>query len=65
NAAEAVERIKFETHRFARQQDTWFRRDDERIAWFGMGDEAVVDGDGGEITAVFNHVTDFLSGNAA
>ncbi|MFO7536884.1 MAG: tRNA (adenosine(37)-N6)-dimethylallyltransferase MiaA [Chloroflexota bacterium] len=63
--AEAVERIKFETHRFARQQDTWFRRDDERIAWFDMGDEAVVDGDGGEITAVFNHVTDFLSGNAA
>ncbi len=27
----AVERIKFETHRFARQQATWFRRDDPRI----------------------------------
>jgi len=31
---EAVERIKFETHRFARQQATWFRRDDPRITWF-------------------------------
>jgi tRNA dimethylallyltransferase len=34
--AEAVERIKFETHRFARQQATWFRRDDPMIAWFEM-----------------------------
>jgi tRNA dimethylallyltransferase len=31
---EAVARIKFETHRFARQQTTWFRRDDPRIVWF-------------------------------
>lgn len=31
--AEAVERIKFETHRFARQQGTWFRLDDEGIIW--------------------------------
>lgn len=30
---EAVERIKFETHRFARQQNTWFRRDDPTIHW--------------------------------
>jgi tRNA dimethylallyltransferase len=29
----AVERIKFETHRFARQQNTWFRQDDGRIHW--------------------------------
>ncbi len=29
----AVERIKFETHRFARQQNTWFRRDDPAIHW--------------------------------
>jgi tRNA dimethylallyltransferase len=55
--AEAVERIKFETHRLARQQDTWFRRDDERITWFDRGDE-------GMETAVFNHVADFLSANA-
>ena len=32
----AVERIKFETHRFARQQATWFRADDPRIAWFDL-----------------------------
>jgi len=32
----AVERIKFETHRFARQQHTWFRTDDTRIRWFDM-----------------------------
>jgi tRNA dimethylallyltransferase len=31
---EAVDRIKFETHRFARQQATWFREDDPRITWF-------------------------------
>ncbi len=30
----AVERIKFETHRFARHQATWFRRDDPTITWF-------------------------------
>ena len=51
--AEAVERIKFETHRFARQQNTWFRRDDERIVWFEVGVE------GGE-TAVVDHVAAFL-----
>jgi tRNA dimethylallyltransferase len=33
---EAVERIKFETHRFARQQGTWFGRDDSRITWFDL-----------------------------
>jgi tRNA dimethylallyltransferase len=31
---EAVTRIKFETHRFARHQATWFRRDDPSITWF-------------------------------
>lgn len=30
----AVERYKFETHRFARQQNAWFRPDDPRIRWF-------------------------------
>ena len=51
---EAVERIKFETHRFARQQNTWFRQDDPRIAWFDLG------GDGGE-TAVIDHVQHWLT----
>lgn len=36
--AEAVERIKYETHRFVRQQYTWFRRDDPRIHWFDVGE---------------------------
>lgn len=34
--AEAVERIQFETHRFARQQHTWFRADDPAITWFDI-----------------------------
>lgn len=33
---EAVQRIKYETHRFVRQQYTWFRRDDPRIAWYDV-----------------------------
>lgn len=35
---EALERIKFETHRFVRQQYTWFRLDDEDIHWFDVLD---------------------------
>ncbi|HEX6384535.1 MAG TPA: tRNA (adenosine(37)-N6)-dimethylallyltransferase MiaA, partial [Anaerolineae bacterium] len=38
---EAVERIKFETHRFVRQQYTWFRLDDRRIHWFDVDEEGV------------------------
>ena len=30
---EAVQRTKFRTHRFARSQHAWFRRDDARISW--------------------------------
>ncbi len=33
---QAVERIRFETHRFARQQYTWFRIEDEDIEWFDV-----------------------------
>lgn len=36
---QAIERIKFETHRFARQQNTWFRLDDPRIHWFNIQDQ--------------------------
>jgi len=32
----AVARIKTATHRLARQQATWFRRDDERIRWLDV-----------------------------
>jgi tRNA dimethylallyltransferase len=34
--AEAVARIKTETHRLARMQGAWFRRDDSRIRWLDI-----------------------------
>lgn len=34
---EAVQRIKYETHRFARHQYAWFRLEDERIHWLEVG----------------------------
>ena len=37
---EAVERIKFETHRFIRQQSNWFRLDDPNITWFEVENES-------------------------
>ena len=49
---EAVERIKFETHRFARHQANWFREDDPAIKWFSMGE--------GVETAVLEHVQSWL-----
>jgi tRNA dimethylallyltransferase len=51
---EALERTKFETHRFARQQATWFRQDDPRIHWFDLGEEGVA-------TAVLTFIRDWLS----
>ena len=33
---QAVQQIKFETHRFARHQYAWFRPSDERINWFDV-----------------------------
>jgi tRNA dimethylallyltransferase len=38
NLTTAVQQIKFETHRFVRQQYTWFRPDDARIRWFNVSD---------------------------
>ena len=37
--ADAVQRIKFETHRFIRQQNTWFRLDNPAITWFDISSE--------------------------
>ncbi len=51
--SEAVERVKFETHRFARQQTTWFRLDDPTINWFDLGEV-------GMETAVFQHIQQWL-----
>lgn len=50
---EAVERIKFETHRFARHQANWFRKDDPAIIWFEMDDSTE--------TAVVNYVKQWLT----
>jgi len=36
---ETVQRIKFETHRFARHQYAWFRPKDEHIHWFDIREE--------------------------
>jgi tRNA dimethylallyltransferase len=36
---EAIERIKFETHRFVRQQRTWFHPTDGRIRWFDVSQD--------------------------
>lgn len=49
---EAVERIKFETHRFARHQANWFSQDDPAITWFTMEE--------GVETAVLEHITRWL-----
>lgn len=35
---EAMLRIKFETHRLARKQFSWFREGDERISWLNVDD---------------------------
>jgi len=37
--ADATQQIKFETHRIARHQYSWFRLKDERIHWFDIKDE--------------------------
>ncbi|RPJ64249.1 MAG: tRNA (adenosine(37)-N6)-dimethylallyltransferase MiaA [Dehalococcoidia bacterium] len=36
---DAVQKIKYETHRFARSQYTWFRLKDSRIQWFDVNDD--------------------------
>ncbi|HEY8884649.1 MAG TPA: hypothetical protein VIO35_04995, partial [Chloroflexota bacterium] len=38
--ATAIERYKFATHRFVRQQYTWFRLTDPRIYWLEADREA-------------------------
>ena len=40
----AIQRAKFRTHRYIRQQATWFKASDERITWFDLaGIEDAVD----------------------
>ena len=35
---EAIQKIKYETHRFSRGQYAWFHLSDRRIKWFTVGD---------------------------
>jgi len=35
----AIQQIKFDTHRFARHQYSWFRPQDKRIHWFDAREE--------------------------
>lgn len=56
---EAITRIKFETHRFARQQATWFRDDDPRIAWFDLEDDILTTV---VISQVVDHIAAWLAG---
>jgi tRNA dimethylallyltransferase len=39
--ATAVQRIKVESHRFARHQNNWFKQGDPRIRWIAAGEGAV------------------------
>jgi len=39
NLSEAVQAIKYETHRFVRGQYAWFRLNDTRIKWFDIDNE--------------------------
>jgi tRNA dimethylallyltransferase len=41
--AQAVERIKVETHRLVRQQYNWFRLKDERIHWLDINNDIVAE----------------------
>ncbi|MFC1904130.1 tRNA (adenosine(37)-N6)-dimethylallyltransferase MiaA [Chloroflexota bacterium] len=52
--AEAVQQIKFETHRFVRHQYAWFRLKDERIHWFDV--ESQTDSE------IRTKITEFIKG---
>ena len=51
---EAVQRIKFETHRFARSQYAWFRLKDESIHWFDIREKP--------LESIRNLIAQFASG---
>lgn len=52
--AKAVQRIKAGTHRLARMQNAWFRRDDQRIAWFDITSDSW--------HAIYNYITQSFTG---
>jgi len=51
---EVVQKIKHQTHRYARQQYTWFRTDDPKIGWFDASKEGIID-------AVYNYILQRLN----
>lgn len=62
--AEAVDKIKHETHRLARRQYAWFRLDDNRIQWYQVeGSEAKAGSDSmaAIVEGVRSRIEDFIS----
>jgi tRNA dimethylallyltransferase len=49
---EAIQQMKYETHRYIRQQSLWFRLKDDRIHWFNVSSDFE--------TEILNLVNDFL-----
>ncbi len=56
--AEAVQRTKFQTHRMARRQGSWFKSGDQRITWLDAGHPDLPDLD----AQVAGHMERFLAG---
>jgi tRNA dimethylallyltransferase len=54
---EAVQRIKYATHRYARQQYTWFRLDDSTIHWLDL----TIQSDSSAVEQIVILVKSFLS----
>lgn len=52
--ADAVNRIKMDTHRFVRHQYAWFRLNDKRICWFDIKSDPIPE--------IINLVNEFLQG---
>ena len=51
----AIERIKYETHRFVRHQYNWFRPKDDRIEWFDIQSEDLE-------AKITRRLTEFMNG---
>jgi tRNA dimethylallyltransferase len=54
---EAIDKIKYETHRLARHQYAWFRLSDSRIRWFDMSET-----EGKASIVTLNKVKDLIEG---
>lgn len=53
NLQEAVQMVKYETHRYTRQQNNWFRLENPDIRWLSPGEEA--------LSSALGEVTGYLS----